>query len=100
MSSIKRIITTALVEFDVTPEELKGNRRKEHIVSCKQAIAIAMNRAGYSTNKTFKTLGYKDHSTVSHLINHKPVQNQKKVDKVVKSAVRRTHHPLKPIFSF
>jgi len=75
--------------------DLLSGTRKEQIVNARQTICFALSYLGFSQNDIAKTLGYADHSPVSHLLNVRSHKKDKSIqmakDCVVDCAPRLTN---------
>lgn len=78
----QHIVNSVCNRLNINLLDLLSGTRKEQIVNAKQTICFALTYLGFSQNDIAKTLGYADHSTVSHLLN---VRDHKK-DKSIQTA--------------
>jgi len=64
----KKIIDTICNRYDITYEELTGNRRSAHLITAREQICFAMNRAGYNYSQIGRAIN-RHASTVIHTLN-------------------------------
>jgi chromosomal replication initiator protein len=68
--SMDNIIRVVAENFGLTPNDLKGKKKSQNIVSARQlAMYIGREMTDYSTTEIGQDFGGKDHTTVMHSIN-------------------------------
>ena len=68
--SMDSIIRVVAENFSLTPNDLKGKKKSQNIVSARQlAMYIGREMTEYSTTEIGQDFGGKDHTTVMHSIN-------------------------------
>lgn len=64
----RRLINSVARDFEVTPEEMVGERRHKHLVLARSVVAVLLKRRGWSYPRIARAIGRNDHTTVINAV--------------------------------